>query len=302
MTSLPYRDFAAFLSERFDHKVQKITVNAGFSCPNRDGSKGRGGCSYCNNRSFSPAFAEGAVNIEEQLEKGKQFFARKYPEMRYLAYFQAYTNTHSNNKEALLRLYERALAVDDVEGLIIGTRPDCVDSDLLKRIASLRSDGNLIMMEYGAETSHDATLEAVNRCHTWQDTVNAVNLTARSGLTVGIHLIMGLPGETEDMMLETIRRVNTLPVDVVKIHQLQVIKGTLLGRQWENGEITLPVFTPESYAELCCKIVRTLRKDIAIERFVSSSPAELLIAPRWGLKNYEFTAIVNRKLRESEER
>lgn len=300
MNSLPYRDFASFLSERFDHKIQKITVNAGFSCPNRDGTKGRGGCSYCNNRSFSPSFAEGAVNIEEQIEKGKQFFARKYPDMRYLAYFQAYTNTHTDNEDNLISLYQRALAVENIEGLIIGTRPDCIDSDLLGRIASLRTSGNLIMMEYGAETSHDITLEAVNRCHTWHDTVTAVNLTARSGLPVGIHLIMGLPGETEDMMLETIRRVNMLPVDVVKIHQLQIIRGTRLARQFENGEISIPVFTPESYADLCCKIVRTLRKDIAIERFVSSSPADLLIAPRWGLKNYEFTAIVNRKLRESE--
>lgn len=299
MTSLPYRDFAAFLSERFDYKVQKITVNAGFSCPNRDGTKGRGGCSYCNNRSFSPSFTEGAVNIEEQLEKGKQFFARKYPDMRYLAYFQAYTNTHSDDKDRLISLYQRALAVKDVEGLIIGTRPDCVDGDLLKRIASLRSPGKLIMMEYGAETSHDITLDTVNRCHSWQDTVNAVNLTSQSGMPVGIHLIMGLPGETEEMMLETINRVNLLPVDVVKIHQLQIIRGTRLAQQYENGQVEITMFTPESYARLCCKIVKALRKDIAIERFVSSSPADLLIAPRWGLKNYEFTAIVNRFLREN---
>lgn len=299
MTSLPYRDFAAFLSERFDHKVQKITVNAGFSCPNRDGTKGRGGCSYCNNRSFSPSFTEGAVNIEEQLEKGKQFFARKYPDMRYLAYFQAYTNTHSDDKDRLISLYQRALAVKNVEGLIIGTRPDCVDGDLLKRIASLRSPGKLIMMEYGAETSHDITLDTVNRCHSWQDTVNAVNLTSQSGMPVGIHLIMGLPGETEEMMLETINRVNLLPVDVVKIHQLQIIRGTRLAQQYENGQVEITMFTPESYARLCCKIVKALRKDIAIERFVSSSPADLLIAPRWGLKNYEFTAIVNRFLREN---
>lgn len=285
-----YRDFSDFLKEHFDGKVQKITVNAGFTCPNRDGSKGTGGCTYCNNQSFNPDYCRPSLTVSEQLERGKEFFARKYPEMKYLVYFQAYTNTHSDDIDRLMALYQEALAVDGVEGLIIGTRPDCMPQELLDRLAGL---GKWVMIEYGAESACDETLERVNRCHKWADTVDAVRRTCAAGLPCGLHLIMGLPGEDEATMLATIDRVNELPVDTVKIHQLQLIRGTQMARDVEAGLYDIPRFTAEDYAALCVRILRRLRPDIAVERFVSQSPADLLIYPRWGLKNYQFVNLLD---------
>lgn len=230
----PYRDFSDFLRGHFDGKVQKITVNAGFTCPNRDGSKGRGGCTYCNNQSFNPGYCRPSLSVREQLERGKEFFARKYPQMKYLAYFQAYTNTHSDYIDRLMALYREALDVDGVAGLIIGTRPDCMPQDLLDRLAGLRE---WVMVEYGAESACDRTLELVNRCHTWADTVDAVNRTHAAGLPCGLHLIMGLPGEDEATMLETVDCINELPVDTVKFHQLQLVRGTRMASDVEAGAI-----------------------------------------------------------------
>lgn len=288
-----YRDFSDFLKEHFDVKVQKITVNAGFTCPNRDGTKGRGGCTYCNNQSFNPEYCRPALSVREQLERGKEFFARKYPQMKYLAYFQAYTNTHSDDIDRLMRLYEEALETSDVVGLIIGTRPDCMPQELLDRLAGL---GKWVMVEYGAESACDRTLELVNRCHTWADTADAVRRTHEAGIPCGLHLIMGLPGEDDDVMLSTIDRVNELPVDTVKIHQLQLVRGTRMARDVESGLYDIPRFTTEEYVDLCVRLLRRLRKDIAVERFVSQSPSELLIYPRWGLKNYQFTNLLNNRL------
>lgn len=288
-----YRDFSDFLKEHFDVKVQKITVNAGFTCPNRDGTKGRGGCTYCNNQSFNPEYCRPALSVREQLERGKEFFARKYPQMKYLAYFQAYTNTHSDDIDRLMRLYEEALETPDVVGLIIGTRPDCMPQELLDRLAGL---GKWVMVEYGAESACDRTLEMVNRCHTWADTADAVRRTHAVGIPCGLHLIMGLPGEDEDVMLATIDRVNELPVDTVKIHQLQLVRGTRMARDVESGLYDIPRFTAEEYVGLCVRILQRLRKDIAVERFVSQSPSELLIYPRWGLKNYQFTNLLHNRL------
>lgn len=302
-----YKDYADFLSERFDGKMQKLTVNAGFSCPNRDGTIGRGGCAYCNNASFSPELMAGSgsgiPSVAGQLEAGKRFFERKYPEMRYLAYFQSYTNTHGD-PDRLLGLYSEALSVDKVDGLIIGTRPDCVSAQLLASLARL---GKPVIMEYGAESSNDATLMAVNRCHTWAQTVDAVNLTVAAGLSVGLHFIMGLPGEDRQMMLQTVERASALPIETIKLHQLQIVRNTALERETvagNDGQLTfrglpLRLFSVEEYVELCADIVVALHRlnpGIAIERFTSQSPDGLLVAPRWGLKNYQFTNLLNNRL------
>lgn len=290
----PYRDYAAYLAERFPgRKMQKITVNAGFSCPNRDGTIGRGGCIYCNNASFSPSIASGA-EIESQLEKGKQFFARKYPLMRYLAYFQSYTNTHGS-LEVITGLYNRALAVEGIEGLIIGTRPDCVDRPLLEALAKINRRKPVIM-EYGAESSHDITLALINRCHTWRQTVEAVKMTRDAGLDVGLHFIMGLPGETREMMLQTVDRINILKPDTVKFHQLQIIRDTPLAAMWREKKIEVNPFSVDDYLDLCVEIAGRLSGDIAIERFTSSAPAGMLLAPAWGLKNHEFTDRLKNRL------
>lgn len=290
-----YYDFGQFLNRHFDFKVQKIAINAGFTCPNRDGSKGTGGCTYCNNQTFNPEYCKPQLTISQQLEKGKTFFGRKYPEMKYLAYFQAYTNTY-DELSRLRAMYEEALSVDGVAGIIIGTRPDCMPDELLDYLADL-TKRTFVLIEYGAESASDATLRLINRGHTWQDTADAVRRTAARGLLCGLHLILGLPGESEDDMLHTIDCVNELPISTLKLHQLQLIRGTRLTRQVADGELTVAQWTADEYIDLCIRIIRRLRKDIALERFVSQSPEELLISPRWGLKNYEFTNKLNAALR-----
>lgn len=301
-----YRDYADFLAERFEGKMQKLTVNAGFSCPNRDGTIGRGGCSYCNNASFSPAI--GGNSVTAQLERSKQFFARKYPQMRYIAYFQSYTNTHGD-PDRLISLYKEALAVDGVDAIIIGTRPDCVSPALLDALADINRRHRVIM-EYGAESANDITLRRVNRCHSWHDVENAVEMTRDRGMEVGLHFILGLPGESYAMMMHTIDAINELKPQTVKFHQLQIVKGTTLARQLEIGEMSfkpfdaacdytgreIPEFTVDQYVDLCCDIINRLDRAVAIERFISQSPADLLISPRWGLKNYQFTNLLHNYL------
>lgn len=289
---MKWRDYGDFLREQFPYKVQKISVNAGFTCPNRDGTKGSGGCTYCNNRTFNPEYCRPVLTVTEQLEQGKRFFGRKYKDMRYLAYFQAYTNTYGD-EEQLMRRYEEALSVPDVVGVVIATRPDCVSDTLLERLAELRRRA-WVMVEYGAETACERTLRLINRCHTWTETVDAVERTAAAGIECGAHFILGLPGEDEDTMMRTVEAINGLPLSTVKFHQLQVIRGTELARQLQAGEVEVIRWTAEEYAQVCARVLQRLRPDIAVERFVSQSPAELLIFPRWGLKNYQFANLLRK--------
>ncbi|MCM1022151.1 MAG: TIGR01212 family radical SAM protein [Muribaculum sp.] len=291
-----YKDYSEFLSEHFSGKIQKISVDAGLSCPNRDGTISTGGCAYCNNATFSPAYTKDDQPVAAQLARGVQFFAHKYPHMRYLAYFQSFTSTHGD-PDILLRNFKLALDFDGVEGLIIGTRPDCIPDNLLQEIASLKKlTGKFIMFEFGAESCHNRTLKAVNRGHTWEQTVDAVARTRKSGFPVGLHFINGLPGESTGMMLETVEALNKLDIDTVKFHQLQVVSGTRLAVLWERGDAVLHDFTLESYIDHCCDIVGRLRKGIAIDRFTSQSPDNLLLSPRWGIKNYEFVDKLNKRL------
>ena len=287
-----YRDFGAFLKEHFAGKVQKISINAGFSCPNRDGTKGVGGCTYCNNQTFNPAYCSPAKSVAEQLDEGKRFFARKYPDMRYLAYFQAYTNTYGAF-DNIRKLYEAALGVSGVVGLIIGTRPDCMPDELLDYLSSLRQKGTFVLVEYGVETSRNETLCRLNRGHTWEDSVDAITRTASAGIMTGAHIIAGLPGEDAPDLVATARLLSQLPLATVKLHQLQLIKGTRLAMQVSKGDLAVKHWTVEQYIGVCLDFIRNISPTIAIERFTSQSPDELLISPRWGLKNYQFTALLN---------
>lgn len=284
-----YTDYGTYLKRFFDFKVQKISINAGYTCPNRDGSKGTGGCIYCNNSSFSTV-ATNRRSVTEQLEDGKRFFAHKYPSMKYLAYFQAYTSTYGDI-DRLLAQYHEALRVPDVVGLVIGTRPDMVPDTLLDSLAEI-ARSKYVMIEYGAESAHDATLQLVNRCHTWNDVVDAVNRTRRHGIHCCLHLIMGLPGETTSMMLETISNACTLKPDVLKLHQLQILKNTPLAAKVSSGDIKVTPFDINEYLRLCREIINLVPREIAIERFTSSAPPEMVIAPRWGIKNYQFTQML----------
>lgn len=286
-------NYSDYLARRFDGKMQKLTVNTGLSCPNRDGTISTGGCTYCNNAAFSPQ-AIGHGDVSAQLAAGKAFFSRKYPRMRFLAYFQSYTNTHAA-ADTLLPLFKEALDTDGIDGLIIGTRPDCVDLHLLREIRRVAGQ-KYAAMEFGAESTHNETLRLVNRCHTWECTVGAVEMARQARLDVGLHFIMGLPGETTDMMLQTVDRINALRPDTVKFHQLQIIRGTEMARQHAAGTLRATLFDTGEYLDLCTAILDRLDPSIAVERFTASAPSDLLIAPRWGLKNHEFTNLLANRL------
>jgi radical SAM protein (TIGR01212 family) len=220
----PYNDLGDFLRNIFPYKVQKISLNAGFTCPNRDGSKGWGGCTYCNNQTFSPEYCHTERSITQQLDEGVRFFSRKYPDMKYLAYFQAYTNTY-DEMERLKAIYEEALNYPGVVGLIVGTRPDCVPDALLDYFAELAKK-TFVMVEYGLESTLDKTLLRINRGHTQAESEEAIRKTAGRGIYTGAHLILGLPGETKEEILHHADIISSLPLTTVKLHQLQLIRNT----------------------------------------------------------------------------
>lgn len=290
---LPYRDFASWITEYFPYKVQKISIDAGFSCPNRDGTISHGGCTFCDNRTFNPSYCDGKKSVTEQLEDGKKFFSRKYPEMKYLAYFQAFSNTYAPLYR-LKSLYEEALAVDDVVGIIIGTRPDCVDDEKIAYLGEL-TKRTFVMVEYGVESVYDDVLQRVNRGHTFAQSREAIEKTHEAGILTGAHVILGLPGETREMMIQSAETISSLPIDVLKIHQLQIIRGT----QMANSKEQIKTFELDEYIDLLCEYIRHLRPSLVLERFVSQSPKELLIAPKWGLKNHEFTHKLLKRLKDA---
>lgn len=290
-------DFSTFLSKYFPgEKVQKISLTAGFTCPTRDGSMGQGGCTYCLVKSFSPAYVLKHKSVTEQLNDGIAFFARKYPKMRYLAYFQSYTNTYASVQECI-RLYEEALAHPQVMGIIIGTRPDCMPDELLAYLADL-SRSTFVLVEYGVESTIDRTLDRVQRGHSWQQSVDTIWRTHRAGVLVGAHLILGLPGESREEMLSHADRLSSLPLATLKVHQLQILKGTLMAKEYLKDSSDYHLFTEQEYIDLCIDFLGRLREGIAIERFVSQSPPELILAPKWGWKNYQFVDKIRAGLRQ----
>lgn len=294
--SKPYREFGDFLREVFPYKVQKISINAGFTCPNRDGTKGFGGCTYCNNQTFSPEYCHTEKSVTEQLEAGVRFFSRKYPEMKYLAYFQAYTNTY-DELDSLTSKYEEALACPGVVGLIVGTRPDCMPDALLDYFSTL-SQKKFVMIEYGLESTLDRTLTRINRGHTHAESEEAIRRTAARNIYTGAHLILGLPGESREEILHHADRLSGLPVTTLKLHQLQLIRNTRMAKEYAEHPEEFHLYTTDEYIDLVIDFIEKLNPSIVVERFVSQSPKELLIAPDWGLKNFEFTAKVNKRIAE----
>lgn len=294
--SMRYNDFTGFLAGEFPFKVQKISVNAGFTCPNRDGTKGFGGCTYCNNQTFNPAYCRDDRSVTMQLEEGKRFFARKYPQMKYLAYFQAYTNTYGE-LELLKRMYEEALAVEGVVGLVIGTRPDCMPDSLLDYLEEVNRR-TFLLVEYGIESADDRTLERINRGHSFACTEDAVRRTAARGIRTGGHVILGLPGENREDLIKQAERLSELPLTTLKMHQLQLIRGTRMAHEYALHPEEFHLFSADEYIDLVIDYVEHLRPDLILERFVSQSPRELLIAPDWGLKNHEFTDRVKKRMKE----
>ena len=279
-----YNDFSTWLRHQLGCKVQKISIDAGFSCPNRDGTLATGGCVFCDNKAFSPAYCRGNKSVKRQVEDGISFFKRKYKDMKYLAYFQAFTNTYAP-VEHLKSLYEEALSVEDVVGIVIGTRPDCVSDDILNYLEELNRQ-TFMIVEYGIESTDNKILKRINRGHTYECSVRAIERTKERDILVGGHVILGLPGMTEEDCIREVERLNNTQLDILKLHQLQVVKDTRLAEEYL--EKPFKVFNIDEYIRLVATLIQHIRPDMILDRFISQSPAEMLIAPKWGIKNYEF--------------
>lgn len=279
-----YNDYGAWMRRQFPFRVQKISIDAGFSCPNRDGHISHGGCTFCDNRTFNPSYCQPSKSITEQITEGKEFFRHKYPDMKYLAYFQAFSNTYAT-LDTLQRRYEEALSAEDVVGIVIGTRPDCVSDEILNYLESLNQQ-TFMIVEYGIESVSDDTLRRVNRGHNFECSRRAIIETHNRGIMTGAHIILGLPGESAEDNVRQANIISALPIDILKLHQLQIIRGTQLAAEYERQPFNL--YTADEYIDLCRRYIERLRPNMVLERFVSQSPKELLVAPKWGLKNYEF--------------
>jgi uncharacterized protein len=291
-----YNDFSTYFRSLFDGRVQKISINAGFTCPNRDGTRGSGGCTYCNNKTFQPSYCDLNKILKIQMEEGISFFSRKYPTMRYLVYFQSYSNTYAP-VSVLRELYSEALMYPGVIGLVIATRPDCLNEEVLDLLEELSREC-YVMVEIGIETIKAGTLERINRGHTWDDSERALKETAHRKIHNCAHLILGLPGESYSDFIEQAHVISSLPVEIIKLHQLQIHTGTAMAYEFSLFPGRFHMFSIEEYTELVVDYLENLNPAIVVERFVSFAPDNMVIAPRWGLKNFEFTAKVEKRLLE----
>ncbi len=291
-----YNDYSSYIKRTFGERVQKVSVNAGFTCPNRDGSKGVGGCAFCNNSTFNPSYCGPELSILEQIEKGTSFFRPKYQTQQYLAYFQAYSNTYGETSY-LLEQYQQALSHPKVTGIVLGTRPDCISDDLLVHLKEWRKD-YYIAIELGAESTSNDTLLQINRGHGYEETIEAAHKISDVGIPVGLHLILGLPGEDRSQLLKHATEVSQLPISFLKLHQLQIVKGSAFASIYKENPGYFNLFTAEEFIDLVVDFLELMNPRIVMERFISQAPHELLIAPRWGLKNFEFVAKVEKRLAE----
>jgi len=289
-----YLNYNQVLKTEFTERIQKISINAGFTCPNRDGSKGVGGCTYCNNQTFSPAYCKPTKSVSQQIEEGITFFHNKYSTQFYLAYFQSYTNTY-DAIDKLKAIYEEALAFPNVVGIVVGTRPDCINDELLDYFAEL-SKKYYVMIEYGIESTNDDTLTFINRGHDFACAQKAIIDTAKRGIKTGAHIILGLPKEDKATVLSHAIELSKLPLTTLKIHQLQLVRGTKMAKQFAENPEWFNLYSAAEYVDLAIDFLELLNPKIAVERFVSQSPKNLLVAPEWGLKNFEFLAKIKKQL------
>ena len=275
----PYRDFNSYLCERFGCRVQKITLDAGLTCPNRDGSLGRHGCIYCNERGSGTGASRSGLSITQQLRSAKSYLAKKYKAKKFLAYFQSFSNTYGP-LERLRSLYEEALADEDVVGLSVGTRPDCVSEEVLDCLEAF-SAKSLIWMEYGLQSAKDSTLVTIGRGHSVESFADAVRRTCRRGLPICVHVILGLPGETGEDMMNTARFLAALPIQAVKIHLLYVVRGTLLEQWYRWG--TYSCLSREEYVSLAARFLELLPPHVIVQRLTGDPHPEELVAPQWAM-------------------
>ena len=281
-----FNSYNRFLHKKFGARVQKLTLDAGFTCPNRDGTIACGGCTYCLNDAFNPSYCTSAKPVEQQLAEGVAFHRNRnrHADM-YLAYFQAFSNTYAP-LEKLREIYRPALEHPLVKGVVIGTRPDCVDEAKLDFFAELKQR-IFVSIEYGVESCREETLRRINRGHSFECAVNAIQKTAERGIHCGAHFIYGLPGETPDMWFEDLHKINILPLNSVKFHQLQIIKGTAMQKDYETNPSEFHVFTQEGYAQFMVQVTERLNPAFVIERFASEVPPRFLFVNHWGLERYD---------------
>jgi len=282
-TDRRFNAYSDYFRKEYGERVQKITINAGFTCPNRDGKVGRGGCTFCDNRAFNPSYDDAHTSVTEQIQKGMEFHKKRYRKATsYLAYFQAFSNTYAD-LDHLQRLYEEALSVPEVRGIVVGTRPDCVDEVKLDYFAELSKRCHLVL-EYGMESMLNNTLLRVNRGHNVEKSRWAVEETARRGIHVGGHLIIGLPGEERSDYLNMAMELADWPLDTVKFHQLQLIKGTAMAREFEKNPGGFPSFAMGDYLELMMEVVELLPPGLVIERIAGEVIPGMGLREGWGIR------------------
>ena len=296
----PYNSYAAYFRRLFGSRVQKVAVDAGFSCPNRDGTISVGGCTFCNNSAFTPSYCTPTKSVAQQIDEGIEFHRRRYrTATRYLAYFQAFTNTHAP-LDKLRKLYDQALQNPLVAGVVIGTRPDCIDEQKLDYFAEL-SRKCYVALEYGIESCNDSVLTSINRGHDYATAIRAVNMTAERGIHCGAHFILGLPGQSDEELIAQTDKINALPLTTVKFHQLQIFRGTAMAEQYDANPASFRFWSIEEYIDLFSEILARLRPDIVVERFASEAPPRYHYGKNWGLvRNETLWMMLERRLLEKE--
>ncbi len=303
-----YNSFVGYYKRKYGERLQKIVLDAGFTCPNRDGMVGRGGCTYCDNAAFHPSYSTAGKSLHQQMDEGIEFHKVRYRTTEhYLAYFQSFSNTYAPVGK-LRALYEEALSHPDVVGIVVGTRPDCVDDEKLDYLASLAhgpshnssvASSPVVVVEYGIESCYDHTLIRINRGHDFETAAKAVRATAERGIDVGAHFILGLPGETKQMMLDSCERINELPLRSVKFHQLQIVKGTKMEQEYAEHPEDFQRFKLEEYLDFFVDMLERLRPDLSIERFVGEVPPRFVNETPWGLiRNVELLRLLEKRLEE----
>jgi radical SAM protein (TIGR01212 family) len=293
-----FNAYSNYFRTLYGGRVQKVSIDAGFSCPNRDGTKGTGGCTYCNNDAFNPSYCQPEKSVSRQIEEGISFHKWRYSEAKsYLAYFQAYSNTYAP-LDTLIDLYEEALRYPGVIGLIIGTRPDCIDEEKLAYLREL-SGRCYLAVEYGIESCYNKTLGRINRGHTFEEAAAAVERTAAYGINTGAHFILGLPGETRDEMFNQVDLISGLPLKTVKFHQLQIIKGTRMEKDFCENPGDFELFSWEEYLSFFIRFLERLNPSIVVERFTGEAPPRFLTGIGWGKKRADqIVNLIEKRLEE----
>ncbi len=291
-----FNAYAEYFKREFGERVQKVSIDAGFTCPNRDGSLARGGCTYCNNDAFNPSYCSPDKSVTQQLQEGVEFHKVRYRRAKkYLAYFQTYSNTYAPI-DRLKSIYEEALSFPGVVGLVVGTRPDCIDDEKLDWFGNLARE-HYLMIEYGIESTYDKTLERINRHHTWEQSKEAIMKTAGKGIRTGAHLIFGLPGESREEMLAEAPVISALPLTTVKFHQLQIVKGTLMAGDYARNSCQYELFGLNEYIEFIIRFVERINPDFIIERFTGEVPPRFHGGPNWGvIRNDQVNQMIEKKM------